>query len=66
MLNQKKHRSMKKLIVISTVMLSLIVGSSSCRTRAVVETRPEPPAVVARPAPPQPGYVGLMWMGLEW
>lgn len=57
---------MKKLIVISTVMLSLIVGSSSCRTRAVVETRPEPPAVVARPAPPQPGYVGLMWMGLEW
>jgi len=54
---------MKKLIVISTLALSLIVGSSGCRTRAVVETRPEPLAVAVRPAPPHADYV---WIDGEW
>ena len=54
---------MKKLIVISAVGLSLM-SASGCRTRAVVTTRPEPPAaVVVRPAAPHANYV---WIDGEW
>lgn len=54
---------MKKLIVISALFVSL--AATSCRTRAVVTTRPEPPAtaVVVRPAAPRPDYV---WVDGEW
>jgi len=51
---------MKKLIVISALLLSL--GATSCRTRAVVTTRPEA-AVVVRPAQPHPDYV---WVSGDW
>ena len=44
---------MKKLVVISTLALSLMVGSSGCRTRAVV----------VRPASPHPDYI---WIDNEW
>ena len=54
---------MKKLIVCAALVLSLI-GTSGCRTRAVVITRPAPPAaVVVRPAAPGSGYV---WIDGEW
>jgi hypothetical protein len=52
---------MKKLIVISTLLFSL--GATSCRTRAVVTTRPAPPMGVVRPAAPRPDYV---WIDGEW
>lgn len=53
---------MKKLIVISTLVLSM-AGSWGCRTSAVVKTQPEPPAVVVRPASPHPDYI---WIDNEW
>jgi len=54
---------MKKLIVFCALIFSLL-SASSCRTRAVVTTRPEPPAaVVVRPPAPRPGYV---WIDGEW
>jgi hypothetical protein len=54
---------MKKLIVLCALIVSLL-SATSCRTRAVVTTRPEPPtAVVVRPAAPGPGYV---WIDGEW
>src|SRR5690348_10215894 len=54
---------MKKLIVFCALIFSLL-SATSCRTRAVVTTRPEPPAaVIVRPASPGPGYV---WIDGEW
>jgi hypothetical protein len=53
---------MKKLLLCGALILSLM-GTSGCRTRAVVTTRPEPPVVVVRPAPPRPDYV---WIEGDW
>jgi hypothetical protein len=54
---------MKKLIVVCALVVSTLTVTS-CRTRAVVTTRPEPPAaVIVRPAAPRPDYV---WIDGEW
>ena len=56
-----KVKKMKKLMVIGSLLFSLMLTFESCKT--VVATRPEQPAVVARPPQPHPNYV---WVDGEW